>query len=151
MNNQLNWDYPQPFIHGLRVDQSAIDRLNHVNNAKYLEYLEQAAWAHAEALDAGWSLYRQLGTVVVAHRHEIDYLKPARADDELSVGTWCTGHDGRLRLRRHYQIIRPADRATLVRAVTYWICVDLQTGRPKRLPAEFIRAYAPLDGAPGFA
>ncbi len=144
------WDFQNPFVHSLKVSPDTIDRLGHVNNAAYLQFLEAAAWAHAEALGAGWDLYQQLGTVVVAHRHEIDYLKPAFAGEALQVGTWCTGIDGRLRFRRHYQIRRPADDSTLVRAVTHWISVDLVSGRPRRMPAEFMAAYQPISSAPPY-
>lgn len=148
--SDLKWDFPAPFILQVQVDDEAIDRLGHVNNVKYLEYLEAAAWAHAESLQAGWDFYQRLGTVPVAHRHEIDYLKPAFAGDTLAVATWCTGLDGKLRMRRHYQIIRPADGASLVRGLTHWISVDIVSGRPKRMPAEFTRVYAPIAGAPPY-
>ncbi len=144
------WDFPRPFVHTLTVSPDSIDRLGHVNNAAYLQFLEAAAWAHAESLGAGWDLYQRLGTVVVAHRHEIDYLKPAFDGEELQVGTWCTGTDGKLRFRRHYQIRRAGDESTLVRALTHWICVDLASGRPRRMPREFAAAYEPVAGAPPY-
>ena len=140
----MSWDHPNPFVHHVTVDGSAIDRMNHVNNVKYLEYLEAAAWAHTEHLGMSWDLYERLGVGVVAHRTEIDYLRAALLGEELEIATWCSENDGKLRLTRQYQIRRPADDATLVRATTYWISVDLKSGRPKRMPAEFVLAYQPF-------
>ena len=137
----MSWDYPNSFIHRITVEANAIDRMQHVNNAHYLQYLEDTAWRHTEHLGMGWEIYERLGTGVVAHRTEIDYLRPALLGDELEIATWCTANDGKLRLQRSYQIRRPADDANIVRAVTQWISVDLKTGKPKRMPAEFVQAY----------
>lgn len=137
----MAWDYPNPFVHRVRVGADAIDRMQHVNNVRYLQYLEDTAWAHTEHLGLGWDVYERLGAGVVAHRTEIDYLRAAVLDDELEIGTWCTANDGKLRLERSYQIRRPSDDVTIVRAVTQWISVDLKSGRPKRMPREFAQAY----------
>jgi acyl-CoA thioester hydrolase len=145
-----DWDFARPFTHSLSVLDGAIDRLGHVNNARYLEYLEATAWAHSESLGLNWMQYQQLGTVVVAARHEIDYLRPAFAQDELMIGTWCTGNDAKLRMRRHYQIVRSSDAATLVRAQTIWICADLNSGRPKRMPDAFKLAFPAIATAPSW-
>lgn len=142
----MSWDYPNPFVHRVRVGADAIDRMQHVNNVRYLEYLEQTAWAHTEHLGLGRDVYERLNTGVVAHRTEIDYLRAALLGDELHIATWCTANDGKLRLERSYQIRRPADDATIVRAVTQWISVDLKSGRPKRMPAEFAAAYRVTRG-----
>lgn len=138
---RMSWDYANPFIHRVQVGADAIDRMQHVNNVRYLQYLEDTAWAHTEFLGLSWDVYEKLGTGVVAHRTEIDYLRAAVLDDELEIATWCTANDGKLRLERSYQIRRPSDDTTIVRAVTQWISVDLKTGRPKRMPAEFANAY----------
>ncbi|MGJ8671224.1 MAG: acyl-CoA thioesterase, partial [Oceanococcus sp.] len=120
----MNWDYPNAFVYAVTVKQDDIDRMNHVNNVTYLQYLEDAAWAHTEHLGMGWDIYERLGAGVVAHRTEINYLRAALLGEKLEVATWCTANDGKLRLERSYQIRRPADNATLVRATTQWISVD---------------------------
>nr|MBV6630740.1 acyl-CoA thioesterase [Oceanococcus sp. HetDA_MAG_MS8] len=141
----MDWDLPQPFVWSVQVPPSAIDIMGHVNNVQYLQWLERCAWEHTQHLGLSWERYQELGCGVVAIRHEIDYLRPAFASEVLEVGTWCTANDGRLRLRRQYQIIRPADGSTLVRAQTDWVCVDLASGRPRRMPDEFKTAYRPVS------
>ncbi|MEB0151077.1 acyl-CoA thioesterase, partial [Pseudomonas sp. CCC2.2] len=42
-----------------------------------------------------------------------------------------------------FQLVRPADGATLLRAQTTFVCIELSTGKPKRLPPEFIEGYGP--------
>jgi acyl-CoA thioester hydrolase len=46
-------------------------------------------------------------------------------------------NDGKLRIERRFQIRRKADGQTLVRALIHYVCIDLQTGKAKRMPAEF--------------
>ncbi|MBF3231546.1 Acyl-ACP thioesterase [Klebsiella pneumoniae] len=82
-------------------------------------------------------------------RHEIDYLAAAYEGDELQLATWIVESDQRLRMNRRFQLVRPADGATLLRAQTTFVCIELSSGKPKRMPAEFIDGYgqALLAGA----
>jgi len=136
-----HWDRPNPFIVNIRVSASAIDRMNHVNNATYLTWLEKAAWEHTAALDLDWQVHQQLNRSFVAHRTELDYLAAAFLEDELEVATWVVGNDGRLTLERGYQIYRPSDGVTIMRAKTRWVCVEIDTGKPKRMPKEIVEGY----------
>lgn len=135
------WDRPSPYIVNIRVAENAIDRMNHVNNATYLNWLEKAAWGHTAALNLDWDVHLRLNRSFVAHRTELDYLAAAFLNDELEVATWITANDGRLTLERAYQIYRPSDESTIMRATTRWVCVDIDTGKPKRMPREFVEGY----------
>ena len=68
-------------------------------------------------------------------------LAPSFLGDEVRVGNWLVACDGRLRAARRFQIVRIADGATLMRAQSEWVCIEIATGRPKRMPEEFRRAY----------
>src|SRR5574339_418986 len=70
-------------------------------------------------------------------RTQVHYLGSAYEGDEIEVGTWPVLNDGRLRIARRFQIRRQADGQTLVRALIHYVCIDLQTGKAKRMPAEF--------------
>ncbi len=58
-----------------------IDELNHVSNIVYLEWVLRVAQAHSDAVGYTWAAYQELGAVFVVSRHEIDYRRPAFADD----------------------------------------------------------------------
>lgn len=83
-------------------------------------------------------------------RHEIDYLAAAYEGEELQMGTWIVESDQKLRMDRQFQLVRPADGVTLLRARTTFVCIELSSGKPKRMPAEFIEGYgrALLGAAP---
>lgn len=143
----LAWKIPSPYIERVVVGEADIDEMNHTNNVVYLGWLEQVAWAHSKSLGLTMDDYHRLGCGVVARRHELNYLLPTFLDEELLVGTWISGNDGRLSTYRDYQIIRPRDQATVLLGYTHWVCVDMVTGRPRRMPPEFLEAYQVTAGA----
>lgn len=147
-----------------RVRHYEADALGHVNNAAYLHYLEQAAIEHSAAVGYPLGRYHQMGTLFIVRRHEIDYLRPASPGDVLQVVTWAAKIEGP-RAVRAYEVYRhgqpasdefgtvavPADgllppthvlaSELLVRARTQWVYVDIDSGRPLRVPAELIAAF----------
>lgn len=143
-NDPLPWDAEPVFAQSIIVSAGDCDRFGHTNNVVYLSWLERVAWAHTESLGLGFSDYERLGCGCVARRHELDYLTPSFAGDELRAATWISENDGRLTMWRNYQIIRLADARTILRGRTQWVCVDLASGRPCRQPAEFLEAYRPV-------
>lgn len=137
----LAWDRPHPFILPIQVTSAHIDVMGHTNNVVYLEWLEKVAWAHSNSLGLDWDVYRKLNRALVARRHEIDYLAATFAGDALQLGTWIVDNDRKLSLTRRYQIIRPADGVTVLRGQTHWVCIELDSGKPRRMPPEFADGY----------
>ena len=135
----LNWDLPDPFTINITVRPDDTDRLGHANNVVYVRWLEDVSWAHIDSLGMTWALHEQTGKAMAITRTEVDYLMAANAGDELVLGTWLTDWDGRFRSARQFQLIRPADGRTLLRALSNHACVDLRSQRPSRAPAEFAR------------
>jgi acyl-CoA thioester hydrolase len=79
------------FVSYVRVRFNECDPLGHVNNAVYLNYLEQVAIDHAAARGLTSSaLIEQAGALFVARKHEIEYHRPAFEGDLLQVRTWPT-------------------------------------------------------------
>ena len=149
------------YIALVRVRFHECDPIGHVNNAVYLNYLEQAAIDHAEA--CGWGseqLIAAANAVFVAHHHEITYHRPAFDRDWLLIRTW-PGELGAARFTRHYTISRfagdPAgfrDRELpygelpdiaksdlIVTAATEWAFMHVESGRPARIPAVVSRDF----------
>ena len=67
------------------------------------------------------------------------YLGSAYDGDRIQVGTWPVLNDGRLRIERRFQVRRESDGATLVRALIHYVCIDLVTGKARRMPEEFTK------------
>ena len=143
----------------VRVRFHEVDALGHVNNAAYLNYLEQAAIDHATFLGLDLPQLQGLGGVFVARRHEIMFLKPVFAGELLRVVTWL-GEPRGARVDRHYLVSKespsttevvvagrpatnssmPADEAVVARAATEWVFANNQ-GRPRRIPDEVVQLF----------
>jgi acyl-CoA thioester hydrolase len=143
------WDLATPFVIDLVVGAEDIDGLGHANNAVYVTWLERCAWRHSQQLGLDLTEYRRLDRAMAVVRHEIDYLASAYENDELELATWIVDWDRKLKMTRRFQLRRPADGVTLLRAQTTFVCIELSSGRPKRMPAEFIDGYgcAMADGS----
>ena len=135
--HDIDWDLPAPFTIEIAVRPEDTDRLGHANNVVYVRWLEDVSWAHIESLGMTWELHEKTGKAMAITRPEIDYLASANAGDQLVRGTWLTDYDGRFRSARQFQLVRPSDGRTLVRAVSTHACVDLKSQRPARAPKEF--------------
>lgn len=137
LQHDIDWDLPAPFTIEIAVRPEDTDRLGHANNVVYVRWLEDVSWAHLESLGMTWELHEKTGKAMAITRTEIDYLASANAGDQLVLGTWLTDYDGRFRSARQFQLVRPSDGRTLVRAVSTHACVDLKSQRPARAPKEF--------------
>jgi acyl-CoA thioester hydrolase len=60
-----------------------------------------------------------------------------------------TFNDNRLRAERRFQILRFSDGQTLLRARSYYVCTDLTTGRPARMPDIFKSGFKVLSEVAG--
>ncbi|MGX5219983.1 MULTISPECIES: acyl-CoA thioesterase [Pseudomonas] len=137
----MNWDMANPFVIDIIVGADDIDGLGHANNAVYVSWLERCAWRHSQFLGLDLVEYQRLDRAMAVTRHEIDYLASAYEDQELQMATWIVESDQRLKMDRRFQLIRPQDGVTLLRAKTTFVCIELSSGKPKRMPPEFIDGY----------
>jgi len=141
-NTDLPWDLADPFVVSIAVAPEQIDALGHTNNVHYLGWLQDCAWAHSNARGVDAELMVTLGLAMAVRETRMTYVGATHAGDLLHIGDWITACDGRLRAQRSFQIIRESDRATVMRAVIDYVCIAIVSGRPTRMPAEFVSAYA---------
>jgi acyl-CoA thioester hydrolase len=137
----MDWDCPHPFTLPVVPRRDDIDGLNHTNNAVYVQWCERIAWAHSEALGLSLADYRRLDRAMAIRHGEYDYLLPTALDEELTLATWLLASDGRLTMERRFQLVRNRDRATILRGRWNLVCIELSSGRARRMPPEFIRVY----------
>lgn len=143
----MAWDFPDPFTLPLQPKDSDIDGLNHTNNAVYVQWCAAASWRHSESLGLSATDCQRLDRGMAVHRAEYDYLRPALLGDHLTLGTWLLTRASEVRMERRLQLIRDSDGATLLRARWELVCIQISTGRPSRMPAEFRHTF--LGGSAG--
>jgi acyl-CoA thioester hydrolase len=114
-----------------------IDELGHVNNAVWVQWIQQVAVAHWDSVAA---LEHKDAYFWVIVRHEIDYLRAARAGDRIVARTWVGDAPQGARFDRYMEFTGP-DGKICVRAKTQWAIIDKALGRPIRVPAEAIAPF----------
>ncbi len=139
----IDWELPDPFTIDLVVQADHIDDYGHVNNLAYLKWCEDVAWAHTEAVGLGMGDYQRLDRAMALRKTCIEYKQPAFAGDSVRVANWIVDI-GRLTATRRYQICWLDDGATLARARCDLVCIELGSGKPRRMPPEFAERYTVL-------
>lgn len=114
-----------------------IDELGHVNNAVWVQWIQQVAVAHWDQA-APEDLRQAYYWVVV--RHEIDYLKAAHDGDRIAVRTWVGDAPQGARSDRFVEFTGP-DGKVCVRSKTEWAIIDKALGRPIRVPAQVMAPF----------
>ena len=137
----IKWDFQNPYLLEKKVTADDIDIMGHTNNVVYLKWLEEVAWGHSKSLGLGWDVYEKLNRGLVARRHELDYLGATFEGDDLILATWIIDNDGKIGVQRAYQVVRKSDLKVVLRGRTRWVCIDIKSGKPKRMPSEFIEGY----------
>jgi acyl-CoA thioester hydrolase len=140
-----DWDLPAPYVAKLEVAVADIDAYDHVNNAVYMTWFDRAAWEHSAALGLPVEKCLQLDRGMAVLRSVIAYLRPAVLGDTIYVATWLLPAEGKLRVRRRFQVRSEARGMTLARAEIEYACIELSSGRAVRWPPEFREHYVALD------
>lgn len=138
MESLFSWEFPIP--------SDAIDGNGHVNNVRFVQWMQDIAIAHA-AHNGGTAAARAMGGTWFVRSHHIDYLGQAFPEDRLVVQTWVIDFQ-RVRSRRGFRFLRAADRTVLAKASTEWAYVDATTRRPRPIPPEVTACFMPLGEDP---
>ncbi|WP_370869633.1 tol-pal system-associated acyl-CoA thioesterase [Rhodoferax sp.] len=109
--------------------------------ANYLKFMERARSEWLRALGFEQDVLRdEVGVVFVVRRVEIDYLSPARFNDQLDVSV-SLHQVGRASLSVQQVLGRGPTR--LVSAQVTLACVDAVRFKPVKIPATFLQALTP--------
>jgi acyl-CoA thioester hydrolase len=114
-----------------------IDELGHVNNAVWVQWIQQVAVEHWNSV-ADAAHKNAYHWVVV--RHEIDYLRAAVEGERIIARTWVGEAPKGARFDRLMEFVGPEGKIC-VRARTQWAIIDKALGRPIRVPAEVIAPF----------
>ena len=134
----------QLFEEKIVVKPEHLDALGHVNNVIYVKWMQDVALAHSTVLGLDLDTFLALKHAMVASEHQVKYRKACVLGDKLILRTWL-GELNALSSLRHYAFYRENDQEIVFQAQTRWVCVEIATGRVKRLSPTFTQAYQPLD------
>lgn len=124
----------QEFRWPVRIYYEDTDAAGIVYHANYLRFMERARteWLRQAGFEQT-ELAETFGVVFVVRKISIDYLRPARFNDEITVVS-TVPRRGRARLEFAQYI--EADGGILCRARVKVGCVDVQSMRPVAMPVE---------------
>ena len=119
----------------LRVYIEDTDAGGIIFHAKYLHYMERARteWVRSRGVGLRAGLSDNISYVV--QKIAIHYGAPGYLDDELLVTAELVAA-GRVWMEFDQRVSRQADGRELARASVRVACVSLDSGRPRRLPAD---------------
>lgn len=120
------------FVHQETVRFRDVDSMNHVNNAVFLTYLEEARIAYLLRFGA------EVPNMILA-RVEIDFRAPLRLGDEVEIGVRPAGV-GTKSFELEYEV-RSGD-TVAAGAKTVIVSFDYETGRSVEVPESWREALA---------
>ena len=128
-----------PFSFPIRIVPSDIDFMGHVNNARYLGWVQDAVLAHWNKLAPAEAVAERLW---VALKHEITYRRPAFPEDDVIAPSVLEKIHG---ARAFYHTVLERGEEVLAEVRSSWCRVDAGTLRPARIGEEIARFFFPAD------
>jgi len=119
------------------VSSNDIDELGHVNNAIYVNWIQEAATEHWKAV-ASQSIQDEF--IWFCSRHEIDYLQQIFTNQNVEIRTWLGLPKG-ARFDRFVDIRVKGSTKTSVLAKTTWVLISKVSKRPIRIQSEILENF----------
>jgi acyl-CoA thioester hydrolase len=129
----------KPFTFPITVEPDDIDFMGHVNNARYLNWVQDAVLAHWERLAPAEEFASKAW---VALKHEITYRKPAFLDDDVIASTVLERYNG---ARAFYHTVIKRGEDVLAEVKSSWCCLDAETLRPARIGKHLHEVFFPAQ------
>ena len=116
----------------ITVTKDDIDELNHVNNVRYVQWVNDVAKLHWQS-----RITKEINNTYywVVLNHNIDYKSSAFLNDVISIKTYVIKSEGVTSIRIVEMYNKKNDKL-LVKSETKWCLIDAKTNRPSRITDE---------------
>ncbi len=121
----------------IKILPGDIDFMGHVNNARYLGWVQDAVLEHWRNLAPPDAVAQRAW---VALKHEITYRKPAFLDDDVVANVVLESIHG---ARAFYETVIKRGEEVLAEVKSSWCCIDAETLRPARIGSEIAAYFFP--------
>lgn len=132
----------------LQVRFMDLDALQHVNNARYLNFLEEARIAYCqEKLD----LFNNITDLnVLVARIEIDFAKPIHFGDQLSIHTRVSKIGGKsFTFESVFCVEKNGVQSIVSRAIQVLVTFDIKSGRSIEVPQDIKQKIKSIENLEG--
>ena len=125
------------FTQRISVSFEDLDELEHVNNVRYLFWVQEIAKAHWQSL-APEALQQEDLWVVLSHY--IEYKHSAVLGDVIELKTYVEKSEGVTSVRIVEMFHVPSGKL-VVKATTNWCLLQAETKRPARIPQSIYQLF----------
>ena len=123
--------------YNLQVNKEHLDELDHVNNVQYLHWVQEISGAHWKSLIEKNSCFYGIWVV---RSHKIDYKRPAKLYDWLTLKTHVASTEGFLSQRIVKIYLK--DTTTLVaQCTTQWCYLNAVTLELETIPENIFQLF----------
>lgn len=127
----------------IKIVPDDIDFMGHVNNARYLTWVQDAVLSHWRSVGPEDAVASRAW---VALKHEITYRRPAFLDDDVIAETVLEKIAG---ARAFYSTVIARGEEVLAEVTSAWCCIDAETLRPARIGKEISSFFFPAEQPTG--
>lgn len=114
-----------------------LDDLMHVNNVRYVQWVQDIAKSHWEAATTP---LQQQENVWVLLSHHIEYKSAAKLNDEIHLKTYVTRSEG-VTSTRIVEMYHKNNDKLIVKSETTWCLLDGHSKKPKRISPEIAAVF----------
>ncbi|MGX7894302.1 acyl-CoA thioesterase [Tsuneonella sp. HG222] len=124
-----------PHLYPIAIQPGDIDFMGHVNNSRYLAWVQDAVIDHWRTLAPVEAVARHLW---VALKHEITYRRPAFLGDDVVAHVVLEKVQG---VRATYETLVRRGEEIIAEVRSTWCSIDAETRRPARLASEVVERF----------
>ena len=121
----------------ITVTDRDLDDLKHVNNVRYLEWVQEVSKEHWGQLSQPEWNKRYLWVI---RSHHITYHQPALLDQILELTTYVPEAQGPISRRKVEMVLKDSG-SRVAECLTEWVLLDAASGRPVRIPEEIRKVF----------
>ncbi|MCG2461079.1 acyl-CoA thioesterase [Flavobacteriaceae bacterium F89] len=125
------------FKRTLTVRENDLDDLQHVNNVRYVQWIQDISKEHWQTLAPA---RMQKGIIWVVLNHNITYRSAAQLGDVLRIETHIANSEGATS-HRIVEMFNDKTGQLLVHAVTKWCMLNSETQKPMRISGEIKKVF----------
>jgi len=127
----------QMFETQIIVTKDDLDELNHVNNVRYVSWVNDVAKLHWEK-NSKVDMRSKYYWVLLSHF--IEYKSSAFLNDLINIKTYVTKSKG-VTSSRTVEMYNSNTHKLLVKSETNWCLMDSSTNRPTRINEEIVKLF----------
>ncbi len=128
----------------IKVRGYHLDVFGHVNNARYLEFLEEARWTYLEQMGISFDSFARKGISLAVVNININYRAPSVLGDVLIIET-TLNKIGNRSIVLNQVVHKKHDNKRVIDAEVTFVIIDLATGRAIQIDDELKQQWHELS------